>query len=156
MDRVGVARDADDKIRITQLDRARSASQRNDAAGTSEWNLVEPARADAVMLGQARRALYVQRYADDREPIDVALAQSAPLQDLRERSSNPPLSGSYGIALVGNRHWRGDDHAVIGPTVGSTASGHQRMLSGGLLSRPLSNGFLLRFDRRCFAQVATN
>ncbi len=86
MDRVGIAGDANDKIRIMHLHGTRCAPQGNDAAGAAERDLVEPARADAEMLRQSRRAVGPERKTGHREAVDIAVAQPAALQHLEYRS----------------------------------------------------------------------
>src|SRR3984957_823937 len=48
---VGVGADAGDPLGVSRLYRAQGAAQRDDAAGAAQRNMIEPAQADAQMLG---------------------------------------------------------------------------------------------------------
>ena len=60
---IGVARDAGDIARIARLHGARGAAQRHHAGCAAEWNVIEPARRDAELLGQADGAVGGEREA---------------------------------------------------------------------------------------------
>ena len=94
---VGVARDAGHDVGVARLHRARRAPQRHDAARAAEGHVVEPARREAEVLGEADRGVGREREARDGETVDLVLLAASDFRaepKERLRATNAPSGSS--------------------------------------------------------------
>lgn len=110
---VGVGGNAGDHVGVARLHGARGAAQPDDAAGAAERHVVEKARAQAEMLGQADRRVRPDREGRNGKAVDVGGLQPRLFAQRPQRTPDPPVRGMDRIALVGDGHWRGGDDALV-------------------------------------------
>ena len=113
VDLVGVARHAGDDVSIARLHGAGRAAQGHDAGSPAHRDRVEPARAEAQMLGQPHGRVGEEREGRDREAVDVSRFQPRRVKRGAQGARDPEMRCVDGIALIGHRHGGGQDNAVI-------------------------------------------
>ena len=111
---VGVAGNAGDELGISRLHRAGGAAQRHDGAGAAERHMIEPARREAEMLGQADGCVGPDREARYRQAVEILWRQAGLLGQRVQRAADPPVRRVGGIAAIRDGHGRADRYVVIG------------------------------------------
>ena len=111
---VGVGADAGDHLGVSCLHGAQRPSQRHDAAGAAERNMVEPAYREPEMLGEPDSSVRSQREAADAQAVDVGLVElRSAFNRRRERRRDEPMCVADGIADVRDRHRRDERQIAI-------------------------------------------
>src|SRR6187431_2343984 len=110
---IGIGGDAGDNLGVAGLHRTRGAAQRYDTARAAKWNVVEPARRQAEMLGQPDRSVRPDREARHRQAVDVCRAKTRAGHEFAQRTAEPPMRTVGRITPVRNRHRQAGDDAII-------------------------------------------
>ena len=113
LDMVGVGGDAGHDVGVARLHRARGAAQRHHARGAAGRNVVEPARTEAQMLGDADGGVGPEREAADREAVDPVLGDARALDQRVHRLADEPMRAVRRVAPVGHGHRNGDGDAFV-------------------------------------------
>ena len=113
VDVVRIGGDARDDLGIASLDRARGATQRDDAAGTTHGDVVEPARHEPEMLHQPDGGVGKERETRDARAVDLGLRDPGFLEQRGQRARDEPVRAAYRVLDVRHRDRHGHGHASV-------------------------------------------
>ena len=110
---VGVAGDTGDDLGVACLNGARRAAEAVNAGRAAHRHVIEPARRQAEMLGQADRGVGRQREARDAQAVHLVLADSGAIDQLLQRAGDEPVRAADAETLIGNGDGDRDGNSLI-------------------------------------------
>jgi len=108
-----VAGHTDDDVGVSSLHGAGRAPQADDSRCPAHWHMIEPARRQPQMLGQADGTVRKQAETGNTKPVDIDRPQSGRPRQIAQGAGDPPVRAFYRMTLVWDRHRRGNDHIVV-------------------------------------------
>ena len=125
LDVVGIGGDAGDDVGVSRLHRARGAAQRHHARRAAGRDVVEPARAEAEVLGDADGGVGREREAADGEAVDLFLGDPRSLDQRIDRPADEPVRAVRRVADVRHGHRHRDGDALVGTARAGARSRHR-------------------------------